>query len=208
MWASHRVWASRRFLSYARHSPKHSPKRARPPPPSRTPPPSSPPSSAFPGETLASFSSLLRFGASAYVIQVYVANSTLCEGPSMLPTLNVRGDVLFTEYLSPRLGLLRAGDVVVAIKPNDSSTTVVKRIRGMPGDRIAVRARGRHGLTEIEVPPGHVWLEGDNPQASTDSREYGPVALGLVRGRVVCRFFPFNQICRFRTRVIDHGKGG
>ncbi len=37
----------------------------------------------------------------------------------MLPTFNVRGDVLLTEYVSPRVGRVRAGDVVVATKPND-----------------------------------------------------------------------------------------
>jgi hypothetical protein len=31
---------------------------------------------------------------------------------------------------------------------------------------------------------GHVWLEGDNLQNSTDSRYYGPIPYGLVRGRI------------------------
>lgn len=36
-----------------------------------------------------------------------------------------------------------------------------------------------------QVPPGHIWLEGDNLIVSRDSREYGPVPLALVRGRAV-----------------------
>jgi inner membrane protease subunit 1 len=38
-----------------------------------------------------------------------------------------------------------------------------------------------------------VWLEGDNPFNSTDSRSYGPVPLALVKGLVsfkVCRIAP------------------
>ena len=35
-----------------------------------------------------------------------------------------------------------------------------------------------------QVPEGHVWLQGDNLANSTDSRAYGAVPLGLVRGRV------------------------
>ena len=34
-----------------------------------------------------------------------------------------------------------------------------------------------------QVPPGHVWLQGDNSLNSTDSRHYGPVPYALVEGR-------------------------
>jgi mitochondrial inner membrane protease subunit 1 len=123
----------------------------------------------------------------------------------MLPTLNARGDVLLTEYMSPRLNLLKAGDVIVATKPNDSKTSVIKRIRGMSGDKIWVRRQGGASLPEeVVVPEGHVWLEGDNPLQSTDSRDYGPVPLGLVRGRIVLRFWPPTQAQMIRSHVIDH----
>jgi mitochondrial inner membrane protease subunit 1 len=125
----------------------------------------------------------------------------------MMPTLNPRGDVLLTEYLSPRLSLLKAGDVVVATKPNDGTVSVIKRIRGMEGDRIWVRPRGSPHAEEVVVPRGHVWLEGDNPHQSTDSREYGPVPLGLVRGRIVARFWPPAAACFMASRVIDHTLG-
>lgn len=36
----------------------------------------------------------------------------------------------------------------------------------------------------VQVPKGHVWLEGDNLMNSTDSRNYGPIPYGLIRGRV------------------------
>ena len=35
----------------------------------------------------------------------------------------------------------------------------------------------------VQVPAGHVWLQGDNTLNSTDSRHYGPVPYALVRGR-------------------------
>lgn len=37
------------------------------------------------------------------------------------------------------------------------------------------------------VPPDHVWLEGDNPCRSTDSRHYGPVPISSLRGRIIRR---------------------
>lgn len=36
----------------------------------------------------------------------------------------------------------------------------------------------------LQIPKGHLWLLGDNADDSTDSRDYGPVPYGLVRGRV------------------------
>ncbi|CAB9530466.1 membrane protease subunit 1 [Seminavis robusta] len=40
------------------------------------------------------------------------------------------------------------------------------------------------------VPKGHVWLEGDNPLLSVDSRHYGPVPLSYLEGKLVWRLWP------------------
>eukprot|EP00967_Tisochrysis_lutea_P013357 scaffold14924_cov19-Tisochrysis_lutea.AAC.1 len=40
-------------------------------------------------------------------------------------------------------------------------------------------------LQKVKVPKGHVWLQGDNLLHSRDSREYGPIPLALVKGRVL-----------------------
>ena len=39
----------------------------------------------------------------------------------------------------------------------------------------------------LQVPTGHVWLQGDNTLNSTDSRHYGPVPYALLEGRVFLR---------------------
>ena len=44
--------------------------------------------------------------------------------------------------------------------------------------------------TKVVVPQGHVWVEGDNPLFSIDSRHYGPVTLENVCGRVIYRLWP------------------
>eukprot|EP00798_Chlamydomonas_sp_ICE-L_P003557 gene3557-13629_t len=41
-----------------------------------------------------------------------------------------------------------------------------------------------------QVPPGHVWLQGDNLIHSLDSRQYGPVPMGMVRGKVFMQYGP------------------
>ena len=42
----------------------------------------------------------------------------------------------------------------------------------------------------MKVPPNHVWVEGDNPLQSTDSRHYGPLPISALRGRIVLRLWP------------------
>lgn len=46
----------------------------------------------------------------------------------------------------------------------------------------------------IVVPRGHVWIEGDNAANSMDSRQYGPIPLGLIRSRAVIRLWPLNEM--------------
>lgn len=118
----------------------------------------------------------------------------------MLPTFNVRGDILVTEYISPRLNLLQKGDVVVATKPTNPRVSILKRIVGMPGDHVETMLSGTHSISTVTVPKDHVWLEGDNKGQSTDSRDYGPVPMCLVRGRVWIRFWPLAQFCVVRRK--------
>ena len=47
----------------------------------------------------------------------------------------------------------------------------------------------RH-TTEVVVPSGHVWLEGDNKEFSMDSRAFGPISEGLVTGKVLYKIWP------------------
>lgn len=109
-----------------------------------------------------------------------------CLGPSMQPTLAPRGDLVLVDKLSPRWRPLRSGEIVTCNSPTKPSGVVCKRITAVGGDRVHVL--GRRG--PVEVPVGHIWLEGDNHRNSTDSRSYGAVPLSLVRGRVLGRVWP------------------
>jgi hypothetical protein len=66
----------------------------------------------------------------------------------------------------------RVGDVVVAEHPGREGFELVKRVA-------AISSRRRL-----------VWLAGDNRGGSTDSEEFGPVAVDRVVGRVVLRLRP------------------
>ena len=81
------------------------------------------------------------------------------EGDSMSPTLSA-GDWAIATRTSPR-----PGDVVVLEHP--------KR----PGFELVKRATGRSDS-------GEWFVEGDNPEESTDSRSFGPVPASAIRGCV------------------------
>ncbi len=42
----------------------------------------------------------------------------------------------------------------------------------------------------VHIPPGHMWIQGDNMSNSRDSRLYGPIPMGLIRGVVRAKLFP------------------
>lgn len=155
-------------------------------------------------------------------------DSLLTIGPSMRPTLETeeRVDIDDGAYASARPEI---GDIVTAQGPQGlslgvcadpvprapcarasadySAIRVVKRVVGLPGDRIAVTPEGhivRNGAeaaepfirtcagecglpVETTVPDGHYFLAGDNRPVSSDSRFWGAVPLEAIDGKVAVR---------------------
>ncbi|KAI5479513.1 mitochondrial inner membrane protease subunit 1 [Pseudohyphozyma bogoriensis] len=120
----------------------------------------------------------------------------------MYPTLGLYGDYILHSRLLLHLTPLTRGTLVTAVSPLDPAHHVLKRVVGLAGDSIRVDpsgervkggekwSRGEKGVEWVTVPKGHVWLAGDNMSNSIDSRDYGPVPVGLLRGKVVCRVWP------------------
>lgn len=110
------------------------------------------------------------------------------EGPSMMPTMSVTGEMVIENRLVLTKNL-RRGDLITYFSPLDPSRIVCKRLIGLPGDIICVDPTGKYAPSteHVVIPKGHIWLSGDNAKMSRDSRTYGPVSLALVRGRLVAR---------------------
>ena len=90
------------------------------------------------------------------------------EGDSMAPALSP-GERVFVNRTAYWLSKPRSGDLVVVRDPRHRERLLLKRIDG-PSD-------------------GDGWLVlGDNPQASTDSRQFGPVPKRNIVGRVWFRY--------------------
>lgn len=76
---------------------------------------------------------------------------------------------------------LRPGDVVVVRQPDRPGYEMVKRLAALPGQiDPAGRLLGRDEW----------FVTGDAPEASTDSRYFGPVPGGAIAGRVVLVYWP------------------
>ena len=125
------------------------------------------------------------------LLSEHVFDITLCSGPSMLPTLNEFGDVVITDHRRSTKASLSVGDVIVFRSPGDPKLRMCKRLLGLPGDVVYVDPTISDEV--IRVPPGHMWVQGDNLANSTDSRTTGPVPLGLLVGRVVFKVLPLSE---------------
>jgi signal peptidase I len=148
---------------------------------------------------------------------VALAFSVTVDGASMEPTLR-DGDRMFLEVWTR--DEIERFDVVEADAPSAVSggaARILKRVIGMPGDRISVsgdarvliRPAGAEATYVVEnpawsaepgaelewraVPEGAYWLLGDNWRASTDSRSFGFVDAEAVHGRVVFRMLPLGR---------------
>ncbi len=87
----------------------------------------------------------------------------IVEGDSMNPTYQ-RGDRLLIDPLFWRIMGLKKGDVVILRDPRDSRL-ILKRIKDIS-------------------QTGELYVVGDNPPQSTDSRHFGPVSKKHIIGRV------------------------
>jgi inner membrane protease subunit 1 len=112
-------------------------------------------------------------------------------GPSMEPTFHRDGEIVALSRRS-RLSITR-GDIVVTTAPYDADRLVVKRVLALEGDQVNLQSASSPFIRSLTVPQGHVFLVGDNPDNSMDSRQYGPIPMGLVKGVVVCRVWPLSK---------------
>ncbi|KAJ4883048.1 Peptidase S24/S26A/S26B/S26C family protein [Raphanus sativus] len=143
-------------------------------------------------EAFEQVSIVAKFLCLIHVTDRYIISSTHVQGPSMLPTLNLTGDVILAEHLSHRFGKIGLGDIVLVRSPTDPTRMVTKRILGLEGHRLSFSADPLVGDSSVSVvvPKGHVWIQGDNLYASTDSRNFGPVPYNLIEGKALLRVWP------------------
>ncbi|HVM20857.1 MAG TPA: signal peptidase I [Egibacteraceae bacterium] len=173
----------------------------------------------------------------AFLIKTFVVQAFYIPSGSMIPTLQIRDRVL-VEKISYRFREPQRGEIVVFQRPGseharagvsgqvrsffeglglaqpDEDIDLIKRVIGLPGDRIRIR-RGRvfvngerlrepyaepetRNFPRTVVPPGHLFMMGDNRMNSQDSRfaDLGPVPVDNVVGRAFVILWPPDRFSR------------
>lgn len=152
------------------------------------------------------------------LLHAFVFNLSTVKGHSMEPTLQ-DGEWLFVNKAVFLLGSPERGDVVIVDDPEHElkkSEFLVKRVVGVPGDRIEIRSQRLYlngellvePYTDLEiedndygpltVEPGYYFIMGDNRHggASRDSRAFGTVPESSIKGRADFILWPITDIKR------------
>lgn len=135
-------------------------------------------------------------------LRLWVVEPIHITSDSMLPAVQP-GAYALVLTIPAAIDELAPDDLVVFASPDDDSVNV-KRVIALGGQDLAIRnaavyvdgvERREPGLdpSALEgtylgpqpVPRDSVYVLGDNREASVDSRDYGPVPLDRIRGRVL-----------------------
>jgi signal peptidase I len=144
----------------------------------------------------------------ALVLRTYAVASYYIPSGSMENTLMVR-DLLIADKLSYKLlhHEPQRSDVMIFRYPGDTRLDYIKRIIGLPGDTVEVRAgivyvndtalneayikeKPYNNFGPVTVGPEEFFVMGDNRNHSSDSRVWGMVPRANIEGRALFVFWP------------------
>lgn len=160
-------------------------------------------------------------------IRTFLMQPFLVDGASMEPNFST-GNYLIIDEVTYKLRAPERGEVVVFRYPNDPSVYYIKRIVGLPGERIAVKNGevtifntdhpqgfkpdqsylGVNSLTtgnlDVTLENNDYFVMGDNRNFSYDSRLWGPLPKSNIIGIVRLRLFPIASAKAFDYSTINN----
>ena len=173
---------------------------------------------------LASLLEIFEIAAIAIVavilVRTFLIQPFAVVGDSMLPNFS-GGNYVLVDELTYRIRPPERGEVVVLHDPEDYSTYFIKRIIGLPGERVTIASNtvtiynvanpAGFALDESYLPKGIMTsgdetynlssstylLLGDNRPESYDSRAWGPLPAKDIVGLVRVRLWPPDTIAAF-----------
>ena len=160
----------------------------------------------------------------AVVLIVFIYQPVKVEGTSMEPELSDQ-ERIFINKFTYRFGLgeIQRGDTVVFLYPQDTTKSYIKRVIGLPGDKIridegkvfvndrqlvedyvpkvfrdTVSWPSGEKVQDQTVPPGRYFVLGDHRSQSSDSRSWGWVPKENIYGKAVFIYWPLKNMGRLR----------
>lgn len=159
--------------------------------------------------------------AFSVVLYLFIATPHEVVGRSMMPNF-VNGEFLIANKLVYKLQEPNHGDVIIF--KHSETEDYIKRIIALPGDTLSLQdghytlngtlldeseylassvvTSGGQYLHEgetITIKEGTVFVSGDNRPHSSDSRDFGPIAISSIKGKAWIVFFPFTNF-----RIVQH----
>ena len=172
------------------------------------------------GSFLKGFLEVLQVLVTSLVIVVlirsYLIQPFLVKGASMEPNFH-DGNYLIVDEISYRFRKPERGEVIVFKYPKDPKQYFIKRIVGLPGEKIEIKdqkvsiwnSENPNGLlldekyltkeeltkgsTVLQLKPTEYFVMGDNRLFSSDSRYWGALPSDLIIGKAWVRAWPIEQ---------------
>lgn len=153
-------------------------------------------------------------------IRAFVVQPFFVRGQSMTPTFH-SGDYLVVDEISYHFRKPQRGEVIVFRYPENPDQYYIKRIIGLPGEKIEIKNSkitiyneshpqgwtlnessylpfaSTPGNEEIQLKANQYFVLGDNRSASFDSRRFGALKEKYIVGRVLIRAWPFEKAQAF-----------
>lgn len=151
------------------------------------------------------------------VVYLFIVQPHEVKGSSMEPNFH-NNDYILTDKISLKLHEPNRGDVVIFKAPKNPEVDYIKRVIGLPGEKVKIQngevfindkklnepylvdktnlfpgSFVQEGIS-IPVPEGKYFVMGDNRSHSSDSREFGPIVNNLIIGKAIFRYWPMNKL--------------
>ncbi len=150
----------------------------------------------------------------AIAVILFLYQPVKVEGTSMMPGLQDQERIFINKFVY-RFGIgdVNHGDTVVFWYPNDPTKSYIKRVIGVPGDRIELddgtvilngkplvevyvppEYRDQQSMPATTVPAGEYFVLGDHRSSSNDSRAWGMVPRRFIYGKAVFVYWPLDKM--------------
>jgi signal peptidase I len=150
----------------------------------------------------------------AVIVILFLYQPVKVEGTSMMPTLDDQERIFINKFVYRfHFSSVDRGDTVVFWFPGDPSKSYIKRVIGVPGDRVEVdhgtvivngqalveqyvpsEFRDDNSMPAKTIPQDQYFVLGDHRSSSNDSRSWGMVPRRYIYGKAVFIYWPLEKM--------------